>query len=250
MLKMNHATFAASSLLILVSAAGAVVTGCAHPQTVTLTSASAAAPGAPAAVAPPSAAPTDAENAHAADAVQPSEEAPKAVAESAATKDAGAADPMSFAALSAALGDSDKMSLDVSQPVNAPASKGLSADGYTAVAATHQALDTGSATHAGDMKVGGGMTAAAIRAGVQEGASRLRACYAHGLVSNPHLAGRIMVSFSVDAQGAASGVTTDSDAIPADVMGCVRDAFSSMTFAPPKTAPAKIVYPVDFNKDS
>jgi hypothetical protein len=244
MLNMNQTTLAklaSPSLFVLVAAA---LVGCAHAQTVTLTSASAAAPPAP--VAPVAAAPVaEADDAEEEDAEEAAP-APKAEAKT-ASKDS--AEPMSFEALSAALGDGNKISLDVNQTA-APASKGLSADGYAAVGATHQAVDTASTSHAGDMKVGGGLSAVAVRAGVRESSARLRACYQHGLTANPRLAGRVMVSFSVDAQGAVSDVDTQSDAIPADVMSCVRDAFSAMTFAAPKSAPAKIVYPVDFNKDS
>jgi hypothetical protein len=132
-----------------------------------------------------------------------------------------------------------------------PTGKGLSADGYSSVGAAHQAVDTGSgARAAGDIKLSGGMTVTAVRAGVREGAGRLRACYEHGLAANPHLAGQVLVSFSIDDHGAVTDVDAHSDVIPGDVTSCIRDAFSSMTFAPPKSAPAKIVYPIDFNKDS
>jgi hypothetical protein len=240
--KTKIAFAASSSLFFAALAASAALAGCAHPQSVTLTSAAAVAPPAP----PPAAPVPPAEVAE--EAAEP-EAAPAEEAKVEAKKADG---PMSFAQLSAALGD-DKLALDVNQsqkPTPAPAVKGLSAEGYSAVGAVHQALDTGAGSHAGDMKVSGGMTQGAVRSGVHEAAARLRACYEHGLAANPRLAGRVTVSFSVDARGAVAEVDTESDVIPADVLSCVKDAFSAMTFAPPKSAPAKIVYPVDFNKDS
>ena len=205
--------------------------GCAHPQTTQVTSTAAAVPAAVPA-APP---------------VAEAEEEDETEVET-AKPEAKPKDAMSFAALSAALGN-EKIAIDMNHTTEAPSGKGLSADGYTAVGAAHQAV-TSSSGHAGDIKVGAGLSAAAVRSGVRDGAGRLRACYEHGLAANPHLAGRVMVSFSVDERGGVSGVDTQSDAIPADVMSCVRSAFEAMTFTPPKTAPTKVVYPVDFNKDS
>jgi hypothetical protein len=218
--------------------------GCAHPQAlpVTSTAAAVAAPPVPAASPAPQA---QTEEANADD------DATEATEPEAPTKAAAKPDgPMSFEALTAALGSDEKLSLDINRTTEIAAGKGLSSDGYTAVAATHQAVAVSSTSHAGDIKVGAGLTAAAVRSGVHEGAGRLRACYERGLAANTHLAGRVTVSFSVDARGAVSGVQTDSDVIPGDVLSCVRDAFEAMTFSAPKTAPVKVVYPVDFNKDS
>ncbi len=231
---------------LAVFAAVFAAVGCAHPQTVTLTSAATPAP-----VAPPAPVPAVPAPAPAKDSAEESAESSDEV-ESTPAADAPAAaknpdEPLSFAQLSAQLGQ-DKIVIDLNQ-TQAPAGKGLSSDGYAAVGAAHQAVETNS-RGMGDLKVSGGMTALAVRSGVRDGAARLRACYQHGLVADPRLAGRVMVTFSVDARGAVVDVDTESDAIPADVRACVRDAFSAMTFAPPKTAPAKIVYPVDFNKDS
>jgi hypothetical protein len=235
MLKTSCAAVAASSLFVVFSM------GCAHQQMVTLTSASTAAP--PATPAPVAAAP-------AADvAAAPAEAATPEPSEAKPAKKPG--EPMSFAELSSALGPDEKMGLEMDRTTRPPAGKGLSSDGYAAVGAAHQAVDTGSgARTAGDIKLSGGLTVGAVRAGVHEGAGRLRACYERGLAENPRLAGRVMVSFSVDEHGDVSAVDTESDVIPGDVTSCIKDAFSAMTFAAPKTAPAKIVYPIDFNKDS
>jgi hypothetical protein len=154
---------------------------------------------------------------------------------------------MSFEALSAALGDS-KIDLSIDH-TEAPASKGLDANGYAAVGAVHQASADG-VKRVGELQVSGGITAAAVRGVVRDNAQRLRACYEHGLQADPRLAGRVMVSFSIDARGAVEDVESQSDTLPGDVTSCVTTVFSSVTFTAPKAPPAKIVVPVDFNKDS
>jgi hypothetical protein len=237
MLKTNYTTAAVASLFAVFSV------GCAHSQAVTLTSAAAVAPPAPSAPAAPVAAAPAPEAAKAGKAEDETEPA-KPVAK----KKPG--EPMSFEELTAQLGGEQNLALDIEQ-TTARAGKGLSSDGYSAVGAAHQAVDTGTGARSlGDIKLSGGLTVTAVRAGVHEGASRVRACYEHGLAGDPRLAGRVMVSFSVDENGGVSDVNAESDAIPADVTSCIRAAFSSMTFAAPKSAPARIVYPIDFNKDS
>ena len=239
MLNISRNAWVVTPLFTLVSALSA---GCAHPQTVTLTSAAALAPAPTPAAAAPAPEAAASEEATAADSAGESKAA-------ATVKKPDEA--MSFEALSAALGGDNKLGLDMNETTEAPTRKGLSANGYAAVGAAHQTAAAASGTHtAGDIKVSGGITAAAVRAAAHEQAGRLRACYEHGLTADPHLAGRVTVSFSVDEHGTVSDLDAESDAIPADVMSCVKDAFSAMTFAPPKAPPAKIVYPVDFNKDS
>jgi hypothetical protein len=233
MQKNSYLVVAASSFFAVVSV------GCAHPQTVTtLTSAATVAPAAQVAPAAPPIA----------EATPPTDE-PKADDAKPAAKKSG--EPMTFAELSSALGGEEKMGLEMDRSTPTPTGKGLSADGYAAAGVAHQAADTSGSSHlAGDIKVSGGLTAAAIRSGVHGEAARLRACYEHGLSVNPHLAGTVTVSFSVDDHGAVSDVETASDAIPADVTSCIQAAFNAMTFAPAKNPPAKVVYPIDFNKDS
>jgi hypothetical protein len=229
----SRLSVAASSVFVLFAVA------CAHPQTVTLTSAQASVPvpaPAPAAPAPAAAVPAEATA------------TPEAAAGDA--KPATSDGPMSFEQLSAALGGEDKMGLEMQRTEQAPAGKGLSADGYSSVSAAHQAVDSSSSHLGGDITVSGGLTSVAVRAGVHTEAARLRACYEHGLSQNPHLAGRVTVSFSVDERGAVGDVDAQSDAIPGDVTSCIRQAFSAMTFSAPKAPPAKVVYPIDFNKDS
>jgi hypothetical protein len=124
-----------------------VAVACAHPQPVAPTSASAqltaaqtpAAPSPTAAVAPtvPAVPAAPVEEPSAANAVQPEPEA---------------SGPMSFEALSAALGDDSKLGLDIDHAGDAPAGKGLAADGYSAVGAMHQvAADT--VKHVGELQV-------------------------------------------------------------------------------------------------
>ena len=120
-------------------------------------------------------------------------------------------EPMTFEELSAQLGADDKMGLAMEQSTPV-AGKGLSADGYSSVTAAHQAVDTGTgARTAGDIKLSGGLTATAVRAGVHEGAQRLRACWRARLAEDPRLAGRVMVSFSWMSTGSLD-VDAQSDA--------------------------------------
>jgi hypothetical protein len=245
-MKMFRSTALVAGTAFTLACAG----GCAHPQTVTLTSASAptapaptgeASPAAPAPVVPPVAPSPSAASGDDADTASGSGAASPPKAEP--------SQEMSFAQLTAALGHDEKLSLDINT-APAPTTKGLSANGYAAVGAVHQAVASSSGTRAGDLKISGGISVAAVRAAVREQSGRLRSCYEHGLASDPHLSGRVLVSFSVDEHGTVDDVDAESDVIPPAVMSCVKDAFSAMTFAPPKAPPAKVVYPVDFNQDS
>ncbi len=96
----------------------------------------------------------------------------------------------------------------------------------------------------------GGITASQVRGVVRDNASRLRVCYERGLQNDPRLAGRVTVSFSVDAQGAVYDVESQSESLPGEVTSCVANIFSTFTFPSPKAPPAKASVPVDFNKDS
>jgi hypothetical protein len=215
---------------------------CAHPVPVAPTSGTAQLTGGMTPAAPPPAAPVSA----AAEPVQPPTEAPSAAAEQPKPEAAG---PMTFEALSAALGDDSKLGLDIDHAGDAPAGKGLAAGGYSAVGAAHQvAADT--VKHAGELQVSGGITTSQVRGVVRDNASRLRVCYERGLQNDPRLAGRVMVSFSVDAQGGVYDVEAQSESLPGDVTSCVANIFSTFTFPAPKAPPAKASVPVDFNKDS
>jgi hypothetical protein len=212
---------------------------CAHPQPVAPTSGTARLTGGMTLAAPPPVAAATAP-------VQAPTATPSAAPEQPKPEASG---PMSFEALSAALGDDSKLGLDIDHPGDAPAGKGLAANGYSAVGATHQvAGDT--VKHAGELQVSGGITASQVRGVVRDNASRLRVCYERGLQNDPRLAGRVMVSFSVDAQGAVYDVESQSESLPGDVTSCVANIFSTFTFPAPKAPPAKASVPVDFNKDS
>ena len=227
----SRLSVAASSLFVLFAV------GCAHPQTVTLTSAQAPAP-----------APAPAPASGARQRQRP--RAPPAPAtDDGDAKPAKSDAPLSFSQLSAELGDDDKMGLEMQRRAGA---RGQGSQRGRVLGRERGPPGGGHVVLApgGDIKVSGGLTSVAVRSGVHTEAARLRACYEHGLAQNPHLAGRVTVTFSVDERGAVSDVDTQSDVIPADVTSCIRQAFSAMTFAAPKAPPAKVVYPIDFNKDS
>jgi hypothetical protein len=216
--------------------------GCAHaPPAPSLTSAQAAVPvpGAPAAVETPKA-------------PEPVAPVPPPAEEAAPKPKKAEPQELSFEQLSAQLGGDDKLALDSDQigdgQTVAREGKGLSANGYTAVGATHQAVPEASDAR-GDVKVSGGLTVAQVRGTVKDANSRLRHCYERGLHDTPHLAGLVTVTLSVDAKGEASGVDAASETLPAVVTTCVTEVFSSMTFAAPKAPPAKVVYPIEFRKE-
>jgi hypothetical protein len=215
--------------------------GCAHPQQVVPASAPALA-----------SASTELTAAHTAAPPPSAEPAPVPVVEVVEEKPAPKADPaapMSFEALSAALGSDTKMGLDIDHPSDAPAGKGLASDGYSAVGAVHQ-VAADNVKHVGELQVSGGITTAQVRTVVRDSAQRLRTCYERGLQADPRIAGRVLVSFSVDAQGAVYDVESQSETLPGDVTSCVTSIVSTFTFAAPKAPPAKVTVPVDFNKDS
>jgi hypothetical protein len=233
---MNRAVFVGIPVFV------AFAVGCAHPQPVAPSSAStqltAATTAAPTPVPAPQPAPVAVEE-------KPAEAAAPAPAQAGSDPSA----PMTFEQLSAALGSDTKMGLDMDHPTDAPAGKGLAAEGYAAVGVAHT-VAADNVKRSGELQVSGGITAAQVRSNVRDNAARLRVCYARGLQVDPRLSGRVMVSFSVDAQGAVYDVESQSDTLPGDVTSCVANIFSTITFAAPKAPPAKVTVPVDFNKDS
>jgi hypothetical protein len=234
---MNRAVFVSAPLFAV------LIAGCAHSHpapaalaTAELTSATAQAPVAPSAPAAP--------------AVATEEPAPAAEEAPAPAKKKTENAPMSFEALSSALGSDDKMGLDIDHPATAaPTGKAFQAEGYAAVGAVHQQASD-NVKHGGEVQVSGGLTVPQVRGVVRENASRLRVCYERGLKADPRLAGRVTVSFSVDAQGAVQDVEAQSETLPGEVTSCVANIFETITFAAPKASPAKVTLPVDFNKDS
>ncbi|HVY48006.1 MAG TPA: AgmX/PglI C-terminal domain-containing protein [Minicystis sp.] len=74
-----------------------------------------------------------------------------------------------------------------------------------------------------------------------------RLCYDKGLAKDPRLGGRLVTSFVIDPQGAASGVADAGSDLPdADVAACVRRGFASLTFPPPESGAVTVVYPITF----
>src|SRR6185312_11215309 len=145
--------------------------GCAHaPQVASLTSAQAPKP---AAIEAPKPEPTPPP-------AQPAQE------EAAPKPKKAPEQAFSFEALSAQLGDENKMALDSEHlgdgSSDVPTTKGLSANGYTSVGPAHQAVpDT--QDNRGDVKVSGGITVAQVRTTVNDGKARLRHCYERGLAN-------------------------------------------------------------------
>jgi hypothetical protein len=229
---MNRVFFAAFPFSV------ALLVACAHPQQVSLTSAMTELP-------PPKDGGVELTEANKDGGVELTEGNQGAV-EATVKPDASPGEP-SFADLTAALGDG-KIDLAIDH-TDAPNTKGLDSSGYAAVGAVHQTAADG-VKHGGEVQVSGGISVAEVHGVVRDNASRLRSCYERALQADPRLAGRVMVSFSVDARGAVGDVEALSETLPGDVTSCVTTVFSSLSFTTPKAPPAKIVVPVDFNKDS
>jgi hypothetical protein len=230
-------------LFTLLSAA-ALAGGCAHkaaPPSLT----SAQAQVAPAPASPPAAVE--------APKVEPTTPATPTTEEAAPKPKKAQPQALSFEQLSAQLGSEDKMALDTDSlgggSTVAPEGKGLSANGYAAVGATHQAVPETVDSRGGEVKVSGGITVAQVRGTVHDANARLRHCYERGLQNAPHLAGNVKVMLTIDAKGAVSDADSESDTLPGEVTSCVVEVFSSMSFPAPKQPPAKVVYPIEFRKE-
>ena len=82
---------------------------------------------------------------------------------------------------------------------------------------------------------------------VRQSYSRFRFCYERGLISNPKLAGKIVVRFTIDKTGAVSSASLVKDTTLPDmsVAACVVTSFTSLSFPQPTAgASVNVVYPL------
>jgi hypothetical protein len=79
----------------------------------------------------------------------------------------------------------------------------------------------------------------------------IAACYERALKSNPALAGKLVVRFSIASAGTVVAVAVDEDTLGApDVAGCVRGLIARWRFAPPADAPVEVSFPFVFQAGS
>jgi hypothetical protein len=82
---------------------------------------------------------------------------------------------------------------------------------------------------------------------VRQHFGRLRFCFAHGLESNPSLAGKLRVRFVIGADGAVGSATDAGSTIPdRTVVECLRHSFELMSFPVPSAGKLAVTYSVTF----
>jgi hypothetical protein len=96
----------------------------------------------------------------------------------------------------------------------------------------------------GAASVSGGLPAEVIQRVVRQGFGAYRGCYERGLKSDPNLAGRVSVSFTIGRNGSVSSVSAAGD-LPSAVKSCVAGAFRGLSFPKPESA-VKVTYPIVF----
>jgi hypothetical protein len=82
---------------------------------------------------------------------------------------------------------------------------------------------------------------------VRQNFGRLRLCYENAARSNPKLAGKVEVKFTIDASGAVSKVAEGASDLPdAGARQCVTRTFSGLSFPQPDGGSVDVTYPVTF----
>lgn len=75
---------------------------------------------------------------------------------------------------------------------------------------------------------------------------RFRFCYEQGLTKDPALKGRVVVAFTIAADGRVSAASGGGTMPDKDVTSCVAKAFSRLQFPAVDGAPVKVAYPIEF----
>jgi TPR repeat protein len=84
----------------------------------------------------------------------------------------------------------------------------------------------------------------AVAGGVKAHLPEVSACYQKAALRKPWLAGRLVVSFTIDGSGAVSRAEIERTELPdVRLLACVQDAFRTWRFARPAGAPADFSYP-------
>jgi len=155
-----------------------------------------------------------------------------------APEDAGAA-AMVFAP-SELLGDSGAATAPA--PAAAPVARPVAPPPRTAVAAPTARADAGSATAAAAGTADLTSLQDRLEAQLRERGVDVQACYERGTESNPSLAGRLMIFYSVGLDGRTSDVSTRGLSEAPAVGECVANVVRGMTFRSPPPQPMTLVY--------
>jgi len=88
--------------------------------------------------------------------------------------------------------------------------------------------------------------AADVRAGVEQGIGRVRACYERALKGSPELRGTVTVGWRIERDGAAATPTLVADSVGDPAMAaCVVSAVGALRFAP-SASTTEVEYPFAF----
>lgn len=79
---------------------------------------------------------------------------------------------------------------------------------------------------------------------VRQKFTKIRFCYEWSLQTDPSLAGRVVVKFTVDTKGAAKDVKATSDELKSpQLLSCIEQAFAALTFPAPDGGQLQVTYP-------
>jgi outer membrane biosynthesis protein TonB len=106
----------------------------------------------------------------------------------------------------------------------------------------------GPTTGVGMLMMKGQMPAELITRVIRQSFGRFRLCYEQGMRVAPELQGRVEVEFTIEPDGAVSGVADAGSNLPDPaVVSCVVKAFSMLSFpAPPRGKAVSVIYPISF----
>jgi len=100
----------------------------------------------------------------------------------------------------------------------------------------------------GATQVSGRLPAEVIQRIVRQNFGRFRLCYENGLRSNPNLAGRVSVKFTIDKSGSVGSASDGGSELPdATVVACIVRGFGNLSFPQPDGGTVTVVYPVILN---
>lgn len=98
----------------------------------------------------------------------------------------------------------------------------------------------------GAISVNGRLPPEVIQRIVRQNFGRFRLCYESGLKSNPNLAGRVSVAFTIAKDGSVKDVSGSGDLGDAGVVSCITKAFYGLSFPEPEGGDVKVNYPIAF----
>jgi hypothetical protein len=86
---------------------------------------------------------------------------------------------------------------------------------------------------------------------IRQSFGRFRGCYEAGIRTNPNLAGRVAVSFTIGRDGAVGMVQNAGSDLPdAAVVSCVVKSFYGLSFPAPSEGTVNVTYPIAFSPSS